>query len=102
TNVLITYTVYSWNPADDAFSYSGHSYVYEKVAASKNWSMKEMEREVKRRCDILEYMKLIESQRPKDNPFTYKDVARLVSWYYKEPDAVMETVRQALATQQQK
>ncbi|MEM3395837.1 MAG: type II/IV secretion system ATPase subunit [Thermoplasmata archaeon] len=102
TNELITNSVYSWNPADDTFSYSGHSYVYEKVAASKNWSMKEMEREVKRRCDILEYMKLIESQRPKDNPFTYKDVARLVSWYYKEPDAVMETVRQALATQQQK
>lgn len=102
TNELITNSVYSWNPADDTFSYSGHSYVYEKVAASKNWSMKEMEREVKRRCDILEYMKLVESQRTKTNPFTYKDVARLVSWYYKEPDAVMETVRQALATQQQK
>ncbi|MCX8174092.1 MAG: type II/IV secretion system ATPase subunit [Thermoplasmata archaeon] len=102
TNELITNSVYSWNPADDTFSYSGHSYVYEKVAASKNWSMKEMEREVKRRCDILEYMKLVESQRSKDNPFTYKDVARLVSWYYKEPDAVMETVRQALATQPQK
>ncbi|MEM4161234.1 MAG: type II/IV secretion system ATPase subunit, partial [Thermoplasmata archaeon] len=100
TNELITNSVYSWNPADDTFSYSGHSYVYEKVAASKNWSMKEMEREVKRRCDILEYMKLVESQRSRDNPFTYKDVARLVSWYYKEPEAVMETVRQALATQQ--
>ncbi|MGC9061071.1 MAG: hypothetical protein ACP5JR_07585, partial [Thermoplasmata archaeon] len=77
-------------------------YVYEKVAASKNWSMKEMEREIKRRCDILEYMKLIESKATREHPFTYKEVARLVSWYYKEPNAVMETVRQALATQQQK
>ncbi|MGB9635899.1 MAG: type II/IV secretion system ATPase subunit [Thermoplasmata archaeon] len=102
TNELITNSVYSWNPADDTFSYSGHSYVYEKVAASKNWSMKEMEREIKRRCDILEYMKLIESKATREHPFTYKEVARLVSWYYKEPNAVMETVRQALATQQQK
>jgi len=99
TNELITNSVYSWNPADDTFSYSGHSYVYEKVAAAKNWSMKEMEREIKRRCDILEYMKLVESKRSKSEPFTYKDVARLVSWYYKEPEAVMEMVRKALATQ---
>ncbi|HTT73658.1 MAG TPA: type II/IV secretion system ATPase subunit, partial [Thermoplasmata archaeon] len=45
TNELITNSVYSWNPADDTFLYSGHSYIYERVALMKNLSMKEMERE---------------------------------------------------------
>ncbi|MEE9151311.1 MAG: secretion system protein E, partial [Thermoplasmata archaeon] len=44
TNELITNTAYSWNPADDTFNYSGHSYVYEKVQAQKNWSLREVER----------------------------------------------------------
>ncbi len=48
TNELITNSVYTWNPADDTFNYSGHSYVYEKVRMARNWSPREMEREIKR------------------------------------------------------
>ncbi|OGS42335.1 MAG: secretion system protein E, partial [Euryarchaeota archaeon RBG_16_62_10] len=59
TNELITNSVYTWNPADDTFNYSGHSYVYEKVRMARNWSPREMERELKRRVDILEYMKKV-------------------------------------------
>ena len=48
TNELITNSVYSWNPGDDTFLFSGHSYVYhERVAIMKNWTMKEMEKEVR-------------------------------------------------------
>ncbi|MEE9340472.1 MAG: ATPase, T2SS/T4P/T4SS family, partial [Thermoplasmata archaeon] len=45
---LITNTAYSWNPADDTFNYSGHSYVYEKISIARNWSQKRMEQEVRR------------------------------------------------------
>jgi flagellar protein FlaI len=90
TNELITNSVYTWNPADDTFNYSGHSYVYEKVRMARNWSPREMEREIKRRVDILEYMKKIGM----DN---HRKVATIISAYYKDPDKVMKEVRAKLA-----
>ena len=93
TNELITNAVYSWNPANDEFNYSGHSYVYEKIALSKNWSMKEMEREIKRRVEVLEYLRLLEQNQTKANPFNYRTVAKTVAWYLKEPNKVLESVK---------
>jgi len=90
TNELITNSVYTWNPADDTFNYSGHSYVYEKVRMARNWSPREMEREIKRRVDILEYMKKIGI----DN---HRKVATIISAYYKDPELVMKEVRAKLA-----
>jgi flagellar protein FlaI len=86
---LITNAAYSWNPADDTFNYSGHSYVYEKISTTRNWSQKRMEQEVKRRIDIFRYMKTATI----DN---YKEVAKLVSSYYKDPEAVIKKAREQL------
>ena len=97
TNELITNTVYSWNPADDSFTYSGHSYIYEKIASSKAWSMKDMEKEVKRRADVLNYLVLMESKGTREHPFTFKDVAKTVAWYYKEPLVVAENAKKMLS-----
>lgn len=90
TNELITNSVYTWNPADDTFNYSGHSYVYEKVRMARNWSPREMERELKRRVDILEYMKKV-------NVDNHRKVATIISAYYKDPEKVMKEVRAKLA-----
>lgn len=90
TNELITNSVYTWNPADDTFNYSGHSYVYEKVRMARNWSPREMEREIKRRVDIMEYMK-------KANIDNHRKVATIISAYYKDPEKVMKEVRAKLA-----
>jgi archaeal flagellar protein FlaI len=91
TNELITNSVYSWNPSDDTFLYSGHSYVYERVAVSKNWTMKEMEREVRRRVEMLEFLRWKDSLATRQQPFTHRDVGRLVASYYKDPaNAVAE------------
>jgi len=90
TNELITNSVYTWNPADDTFNYSGHSYVYEKVRMARNWSPREMERELKRRVDILEYMKKVAID-------SHKKVATIISAYYKDPEKVMKEVRAKLA-----
>src|SRR3989475_240379 len=35
SNELITNSAYTWNPADDTFNYSGHSYVYEKISLAR-------------------------------------------------------------------
>jgi len=89
TNELITNSVFSWNPADDTFNYSGHSYVYEKLRMGRNWTPREMEREIRRRVEILEYMK-------KFGINNYKDVAKIVSTYYKFPDKMMMEIREKM------
>ncbi|HYK92421.1 MAG TPA: type II/IV secretion system ATPase subunit [Thermoplasmata archaeon] len=96
TNELITNSVYSWNPSDDTFLFSGHSYIYERVAIMKNLTMREMEREVRQRVEMLEYLRLLESQATRQKPFTHRDVGRLVSFYYKEPAAALKEARTEL------
>jgi flagellar protein FlaI len=89
TGELITNSVYTWNPADDTFNFSGHSYVYEKVRTIRNWSPREMEREVKRRVDILDFMK-------KSGVDNYRQVANIISAYYKDPEKVGKEVKEKL------
>jgi flagellar protein FlaI len=95
TNELITNSVFTWNPADDTFNYSGHSYVYEKIRTARNWTPREMEREVRRRVEILEYMK-------RGGATNYKEVAKIISAYYKYPDRLMEEIRAKMAADPQK
>jgi len=85
TTELITNSVYTWNPADDTFNYSGHSYVYEQIAMSKNWTSRDMAREVKRRTVVLTHL----ANMPK---VTYRDVARYVSGYYRDPDKIIRKI----------
>ena len=59
----------------------------------KNWSMKDIEREVRGRTEMLEYMKWKESQASRQHPFTHRDVGRLVSFYYKEPQQALAEAR---------
>ncbi len=96
TNELITNSVYSWNPADDTFLYSGHSYIYERVAMMKNLSMKDIEREVRNRADMLEYMMAKDAQATRQRPFTHRDVGRLVAFYYKDPAKAVAEARTEL------
>ena len=96
TNELITNSVYSWNPADDTFLFSGHSYIYERVAIMKNLTMREMEREVRARTEMLEYLRLLETQATRQKPFTHRDVGRIVAFYYKEPQAALKEARAEL------
>ena len=90
TNEIVTNAAYTWNPANDTFNYSGHSYVYEKIGRARNWSQREIERELKRRIDILEYMKKIGVR-------NYREVAKIVSAYYKKPDKIMKEVKRVLS-----
>ena len=78
------------NTADDSFNYSGDSYIFEKVRTVKSWSPREMEREWRRRVDILEYMKKIGVN-------NYRQVAKIVSAYYKDPEKVMKEVKEKMA-----
>ncbi len=87
TGELITNSVFSWNPANDSFNYSGHSYIFEKVRSIKSWSPRDMEREMQRRVEILEYMR-------KTGVNNYQQVAKIVSAYYRNPERVMKEIRE--------
>ncbi len=89
SNELITNNAYTWNPADDTFNYSGHSYVYSKVAQQKNWTSREMDREVKRRKLVLEYM-------DRKDINNYKEFAKITSSYYRDKKYVMDMVKEEL------
>ncbi len=97
TNELITNSVYSWNPADDTFLFSGHSYTYERVALMRNWTMKEMEREVRSRVTMLDAMMARDAQATRRQPFTHRDVGQMVSFYYKEPEKALAEAQAFLA-----
>lgn len=87
SNELVTNNAYTWNPGDDTFVYSGHSYVYEKISTIRNWSPRRMEIEVKRREMILEYMEKI-------GVTNYRDVAKIVSEYYKDPEGLLAKIQE--------
>lgn len=89
TNELVTNDAYTWNPADDSFNYSGHSYIYSKVAESKNWTSRQMEREVKRRKMVLDYM-------DKNDITNYKEFAEITSAYYRDKESVMNMVKEEM------
>jgi len=86
---LVTNNAYVWNPGDDTFNYSGHSYVYEKISTIRNWSPRRMEIEVKRREMVLEYME-------RTGVSNYRDVAKIVSEYYKDPDGLLSRIQEKL------
>jgi len=85
TGEIISNSAYTWNPADDTFNYSGHSYTYEKIETINNWTPRRMELEIKYRVDILTYMRKI-------GITNYRDVARIISAYYDRPETVLEKV----------
>jgi len=89
TNELITNSAYTWNPADDTFNYSGHSYVFEMVSLARNWTQRRMEQEVKRRLDVFEYMK-------KKQVSNYREVAKIISGYTRDSDGMTKTIREEL------
>ncbi len=79
TTEIIYNSVFTWNPADDRFHFSGHSYIFEKIRLSKGWTPRQMENEMRRRVIILEYMR-------KKNFNNYQKVAGLISAYYRDPE----------------
>jgi flagellar protein FlaI len=86
TNELITNEVFKWYPATDEIRYSGKSYILEEIMEERGWSEARMREELKRRQEILEWMRLKKLRH-------YKDVAKVLISYFRDPEAVMDIVR---------
>ncbi|HUH78613.1 MAG TPA: type II/IV secretion system ATPase subunit [Methanoregula sp.] len=89
TNELITNEVFKWRSATDEISYSGKSYLLEEIMEAKGWSENRMREELKRRQEVLEWMRIKKIRH-------YKDVAKILISYHRDPEAVIERVRKDL------
>jgi len=58
--------------------------------------MKEMEREVRNRVELMDYMMFRDSQATRQKPYTHRDVGQLVAYYYKEPQKALQEARAEL------
>ncbi len=85
TNELITNTVYEWDPATDKFVFKGHSFLFDKIMEFKNYTTDDMDNELQRRVLVIKY--LVDH---KTND--YRQLWRIVSQYYKDPQEVMRRI----------
>src|SRR5258708_24485485 len=90
---LIASSCFSVSPTVVTYLFSGHSCIYERVSIMKILTMRDMEREVHARTEMLEYLQLKEAQATRQKPFTHRDVGRLVAFYYKEPAVALKEAR---------
>jgi flagellar protein FlaI len=86
TNELITNEVFKWRSATDEHSYSGKSYLLEEIMEAKGWNETRMREELKRRQEVLEWMRIKKIRH-------YKDVAKILISYHRDPEGVIEKVR---------
>ncbi|MGB7993688.1 MAG: type II/IV secretion system ATPase subunit [Methanoregula sp.] len=89
TNELITNEVFRWRSATDEITYSGKSYILEDIMEARGWNENRMREELKRRQEVLEWMRIKKIRH-------YKDVAKILISYYREPEVVIERVRKDL------
>ncbi len=89
TNELITNEVFRWHPATDEIRYSGKSYILEQIMEDRGWSEERMREELKRRQEVLEWMRIKKIRH-------YEDVSKILISYFRDPEAVIQRVRAEL------
>jgi flagellar protein FlaI len=86
TKEILMNEVFRWDPVDDKFIYSGKSYILERIRSQYDMSKDEIMQEVKRRVEVLQWMR-------KKDIRLFQDVARTVVHYVESPEELMEKIR---------
>jgi len=81
-----TRDIFRWDASTDSHRRAGESGVLADIASERGWSAERMQTEVERREGLLQF--LIE-----EDVTDYRDVAALIKLYHKDPDYVLERVR---------
>ncbi|WMW23322.1 type II/IV secretion system ATPase subunit [Methanolobus mangrovi] len=89
TGELLTNDVFTWDAAKDMFQYSGRSYVIESVMEDRGWTEEKVRDELKQRQDILEWAR-------NKRITNFRDFAKIVVAYGREPEMIIKKVRQEL------
>lgn len=83
---LITNTVFEWDRKSDDFIYKGHSFNFDSIQAMKNYTQEEMMEEFEDRIEVIDYL-------VNENLTHYKEISKIVTSYYKEPDETLARIR---------
>ncbi len=86
SNDIVVNNIFKWNPNGDTFTFSGFSYVLNRIALRIGKTEAELEREVEARELILS--KMIENKF-----YTYRDVTRMLTLFYKDRDALLKELK---------
>ncbi len=78
TKEILTNEAFRWDPIEDKFIYTGKSYILEKIKNKWDMTKEEITQEIKQRSEILKWMQ-------KNNLRTFKEVAKVISWYSENP-----------------
>jgi flagellar protein FlaI len=87
-NKPVTNKVFEWKPLSDTFEISQKSFILKNLARRMGISESEIKDELMRRKAILEWML-------RQEIYDYREVGRIVSEYYSNPDKIMDMVETA-------
>lgn len=88
TNTPVTNQIYKWNPQNDKFEVINKSISLKKISDLTGVSEKDIRSDIERRMTVLEWMK-------KSNILDYRDVHRIFSIYYTDPERLLSTIQGA-------
>ncbi len=80
---ILTNEVYKWNAAEDAFDFTGRSYILEKIAEKTGVTTEQAIEEIQNRTKVLHWM-------VKTNVRDYKDVSNVIRSYIENPKPLLE------------
>jgi flagellar protein FlaI len=89
TKEILTEEVFRWNPKFDNFTFSGHSVLLEKLMKKMGLTEEDIERELKYRKTVLEWMVQKGIRR-------HGDVAKVIREYDANPNRVFQKARVGL------
>jgi len=92
TNELITNEVFRWKPSSDEIMYLGKSFILEDIMEERGWNDERMQEELKRRQEVLEWMRIMKIRH-------YRDVSAILMDYFRNPEDVIRRVRRDLYEQ---
>lgn len=78
---ILTNDVFKWSGTEDAFEYTGRSYLVERIATKKGISVEEANAEIQQRAKVLGWM----SEKKKRS---YREVSAIIRRYYEDPASV--------------
>jgi len=88
TNRLVTLTPFYWtSEVDDQFENTGGSRILHKIKLQNGWNDKHLHQELENRKLILKWMM-------KNNLRSYEEVGRIVADYSKDPQMLLEKVKE--------
>jgi flagellar protein FlaI len=87
TEDILTNEVFKWNPRKDTFDYYGKGHVMDRIAEQRNWTDRELNEEFNRRVEVIKWM-------VEKGIKHYVDVGNVIAAYYKDPDKIMEKIKE--------